>query len=83
MVFGESHIFRDLFLDKNPNDNAYSKPLLYEALDVEHKMLMLLIGLFHNKFSHLCMQHHHYPEHDTLFLSILFHWLFFYIFPDK
>ena len=66
--------------DPKLNDNAYSPPLLHEALDVNHKMVMLAIGLYHNKFSHLFVQHQNHPEHDTLCLSILFYWIFFCIY---
>ena len=55
-------------------------PLRNEALDVDHKMVMLGIGLYHNIFSLLCVQHQHYPEHGTLCLSVFFNWLFFCIF---
>ena len=81
MVCGKLHIFHDLVLYQNVNDNAYSTPLLHEALDVYHKMVILGIGLYHNTFSDLCVQHQHYPEHDTLCLSFLFYLIFFYIFP--
>ena len=72
-VTSDPVICHDLVLDQNANDNAYPTPLLFKDLDVEHKMLMLLIGLFHNKFSHLCVQHQHCTEHDTLCLSVLFY----------
>ena len=81
MVCGELHICHELFLDQNVNDNTYSTPLLHEVLDVDHKMVMLGIGWYHNTFSHICVQHQHYPEHDTLCLSIFFYWLFSYILP--
>ena len=80
MLCGELHIFHDLVLDKNVNANAYLTLFLHEALDVEHKMLILEIGLYHNTFSYLCVQHKSYPEHDTLCLSILVYSLFSYIF---
>ena len=76
MVCGKLHICHELDLDQNVNNNAYPTPLLHEALDVNHKMVMLGISWYHNTFSHLCVQHHHYPEHDTLFLSIFFHLIF-------
>ena len=76
MVCNEFHICHDLYLDQNVNDNAYPTLLLHEALDMNHKMVMLGIGLYHNKFSHLYVRHQHYPEHDTLYLSILLFWLF-------
>ena len=38
------HIFHDLSLNRNVNYNAYSTPLLHEVLDVDHKMVMLVIG---------------------------------------
>ena len=49
MVYGELHILQFLDLDQNVNDNAYSTPLLHDALYVEHKMVMLGIGLYHKK----------------------------------
>ena len=70
------HIFHDLDLDQNVNDNAYPDPLIREALDMNYKILMLGIGWYHNTFSHISVQHQHYPEHDTLCLSILLYWLF-------
>ena len=50
---------------------------------MNHKMVMLGIGWYHNTFSHLCVQHQKYPEHDTLCLSILFDWIFYCIFLDQ
>ena len=73
MEFGESHICNDLVLDKNLNDNACSSPLIHKALDVDRKIVMLGNGFYHNTFSHLCVQQQHYPEHDTLYLSIFFY----------
>ena len=67
IVCGEFHICHDLVLDQNANDNAYSTPCLHKALDMNHKMVMMGIGCYHNTFSHLYMQHQHYPEQDTLF----------------
>ena len=78
MECGELHICHDLVLDQNLNDNAYSTPLRYEALDVDHKMVMLGIGLYYNKFSLLCVPHQDYPEHDTLCMYI-FNWIFLYL----
>ena len=83
MVCGESHIFHDPFLDQSVHDDAKSTPLIHEALDVDHKMVMLGIGWFHNKFSNLCVQHQNHPEHYTLCLSIFFYWIFSYIFSDQ
>ena len=80
---GESHICHDLVLDQNVNDNAYSTPLLHEALDVDHKMVILGIGLYCNTFSRIFVQHQNYPEHDIICLYIFFYWLFFYISPDQ
>ena len=76
MVCGEWHTCHDLVLDQNVNDNSYSTPLIHKVLDTNHKMIILGIGWYHNKFSHLCVQHQHYPEHDTLCLYILFYWIF-------
>ena len=41
MVCEKLHICHDLDVDQNVYDNAYPTPLLHEALDVNHKMLML------------------------------------------
>ena len=68
-ICGKLHVFHDLVLYKKVNDNAYSTPLRHEALDVDHKMVMLVIGLYHNTFSLICVQHQHYPEHETICLS--------------
>ena len=83
MVCGELHICHELDLYQNVNDNAYPTPFIHEALDMNHKMVMLVIGWYQNKISHLFVQHHHYPEHDTLCMSILFYWIFSFIFPDQ
>ena len=72
MLCGELHIFHDLVLDQNVNYYAYSTPFLNEDLDVDHKMVILGIGFYHNTFSHFCVQHQYYPAHDTLCLSIYF-----------
>ena len=37
---------------------------------------MLGIGLYYNIFSLLCVKYKHYPEHDTLYISIFFYWVF-------
>ena len=76
MVCGKFYICHNLDLDQNLNGNAYQTPLLHEALYVNHKIIMLLIGWYHNIFSHICVQHQNYPEHDTLCLSIFFYWIF-------
>ena len=81
MEYSKLHIFRDLVLDQNINDNAYSTPFLHEALYVDQKMIIMGIGLHQNIFSYLFVQHQKYPEHDTLCLYIVFYWIFFYIFP--
>ena len=49
MVCGKFHICHDLDLDQNVNDNAYPTPLRHEALDVSHKMVMLVIILYQSK----------------------------------
>ena len=78
MVYGEFHIHHCLFLDQNANDNSYSNPLRHEVWNVYHKMVILIIDFCYNIFSHLGVQHQHYPEHDTLCLSIIFPWIVFY-----
>ena len=54
MVCGEFHICHDLDLDQTVNFSAYPTPLLHEALDLNHKMVMLGTGWYHNTFSHMC-----------------------------
>ena len=56
MVCGELQICHELVLDQNLNDNAYSTPLIHEALYVDHKMAMLGIRSYHNTFLHLCVK---------------------------
>ena len=73
MVRGKFCILHDLVLYQNVNDDAYSTPLYHEALDVDRKMVMLVIVFYRNTFSLLFVQHQHYPEHDTLCMSIFFH----------
>ena len=53
MECGKLHIWHDLVLDQNVSDNAYSTSLLHEALDVNHKMVILGIGLYHNIYFHV------------------------------
>ena len=36
------------------------------------KMIIMGIDLCDNTFSHIGVQHQHYPEHDTVCISILF-----------
>ena len=57
-----AHIPMTYICIKIVNDNAYSTPYLHEALDLNHKMVMLGICLYHNKISHFCVQHQHFPE---------------------
>ena len=83
MVCRKLHICHDLDLDQNVNDNSYPSPLLRDAFDTNHKMVMLGIGWYHNKVSHICVQHQYYPEHDTLCLYIFINWIFSCIFPDQ
>ena len=74
MVCGKSHICHELVLYQNVNDHAYSTPFIYDALDV----LILGIGLYHNTFSHICVQRQHYPEHGILYMLILFYCFFYF-----
>ena len=48
MVCGELHIYHDLVLYQSVNDNAYSTSLRHETLNVDHKMVMLVIFFYHN-----------------------------------
>ena len=82
-VCDKFHICHDLVLDQSVNDNYHPTSLPHEALDVNPKMIMLRIGWYHNTFSHLYVKHQHYPEHDTLCLSIIFYWLFSCLPPDQ
>ena len=53
MVCSEFHICHDLNLDQTINDDANPTPLLHEALYVNYKTVMLGIGWYHKKNSHL------------------------------
>ena len=83
MVYGKLHIYPYLVLDQNTNDNDYSTSLRHEVCNVEHKMIVMVIDLCYNTFSHLGVQHQHYPEHDTVCLSIFFPWTIYCSFPDQ
>ena len=83
MACGEFQKCHDLVLDQNINDNSHSPPYHHEALDVDHKIVMVGIDLYYNIFSLLFVQYQHYPEHDTLYLSIFFYCAFFCILPDQ
>ena len=50
--------------------------------DVAHKDVKMY-GDTNHTFSHRCVQHQQYTEHDLLYLSIFFYWIFFYILPDQ
>ena len=82
-IYDKLHIHHELVLDQSASDNAYSSPLRHGVWNVEQKMIMLGIGLCYNNFSHICVQHQNYLEHDTVCLSILFPWIFFCILPDQ
>ena len=83
MVYGELHIHYYLVLDKNSNDNAYSNPFRHEVWNLEHKIVMLGIDLCYKTFSHIGVQHQHYPEHDIVCLFIFFPLIFFVFFHIK
>ena len=83
MVYGEFHTHHCLVLDQKENINAYSTPLRHEVCNVDHKMVMQGIDLFYNILSHLCVKHKHYPEHDTVCLSIFFPLIIYFILPDQ
>ena len=44
MVCVEFHISHDIDLDQNVNNNSFPTPVLHEALDMNHKMVMLGIS---------------------------------------
>ena len=79
MVYGEFHIYPYLVLDQNANGNAYSTPLRNKVWNVDHKMIIQGIDLCYNKCSYICVQRQHYPEYDTVCLSIFFHETFFFL----
>ena len=79
LIYGELYKHHYLIFDQNANDNSYSSLLCHEFCNVAHKMLMMVIDLCYNTFTHLCAQHQHYPEQDTLHLSIFFLWFYFCI----
>ena len=72
MLYGKFHIYHYLVLDQNENDNAYSTPLRHEVCNVDQKMVIMGIDLCYNTFSHVGVQHHNYPEHDTVCFYIFF-----------
>ena len=82
-VYGKFHLYPYLCLDQSANDNAYSTPLRHEVWNVDHKMIIIGIYLCYNTFSHLCVKHQYYPEDDTVFLSIFFHWIVYCFYPDQ
>ena len=83
MVHGELHIHHYLVFGKSASDNAYSTPLRNEVCNVEHKMVMQGIDLCYNISLHICVKHHHYPENDTVCLSVHFISMnFVFICPD-
>ena len=63
MVCRELHNLNDLVLDQNLNDNTYSTPVPHEAFDVDHKLLIIGIGYYHNSFSLICVQRK--PQNDN------------------
>ena len=77
MLYGEFFRHHCQVLDQNANYNAYSNPLRHEVWNLDHNMGIVGIYLCYNTFSHLCVQQQHYPEHDTVCLSIFFLWIFF------
>ena len=83
MVYGNFHRRHYLVLDQNASDNAYLSPLHHEVWNMDLKMVMLEIDKCCNTFSHLCVQRQHYLEHNTVCMSIFFHWIFFCICPDQ
>ena len=75
MVYGELHILPYLVLDKDANYNAYSNLIRHEVWNVDQRIIILRIDLCYNIFSHIWVQHQHYPEHDTFFPSVFFPWI--------
>ena len=70
MVYGELHIYPCQVLDQNANDNACRVPLNHEVWNVDHKRVMLGIDLYYSTFSHILVQHLHYPEYDYILEEI-------------
>ena len=56
--------------------NAASCTYVMTQFGIKTQMVMLRIGFYHNKFSHICVKHQHYPEHDILCMSVFFYWIF-------
>ena len=50
---------------------------------MDRKKVMLGIYLYYNTFSHLGVKNQHYPEHDTVYLSIFFPLIVYCFFPDQ
>ena len=83
MVYIILHIYPRLVLDQNANYHAYSTPLCHEVWNVDHKIIILGIKLCYNTYSHIGVQQQHYPEYDTVCMSIFFSWVIFCIFLDQ
>ena len=83
IVYSELHRHHYQFLDKSASDNANSPPLRHEVYNVYQKMIIMGIGSCYNNFSHICVKHQHYLEHDTVYLFLFFPWIFFCILPDQ
>ena len=43
---------------------------LHDNTKIYGQIITLVIYLYYNKLSHPGVQHHHYPEHDTVCLPI-------------
>ena len=83
MVYVEFHIHHYLVLDQKANDNAYSTPLRHEVWNVDQKMIIQGIALCYNTSSHTGVKHQHYPEQDTVCMSILFPQIVYCFCPDQ
>ena len=77
-IYRELHIYPYLVLDQTESDNSYSTPLRHEVWNVENKIIILGIDLCYNKSSTFWVQHQHYPEYDTVYMSIFFPWIVFW-----
>ena len=72
MVYGELQRQHYLFFDQEASDNAYSAPFHHEVWNMDRKMEILGIDLCYNTFSHIGVQHQHYPGDDTVCMYIFF-----------
>ena len=63
-------------------DNAGSKPELHVVWRKDHKMVIMVTGLYHRTFLRLFEPHNYLLEHETLVISTYVYLPIFYIYLD-